>query len=643
MEEMLSKFIDEGKREHEEMETFIRGFRTTNELLLKEQKNLLSELGIEVHGLSKVMNDVLILKNEVKGVTTRGGRMTTEIAYNDEINNINKEPSELPHDKPEEPQDAILRNDPHKTKEMISQPLVEKQVPSIPFPYRLEEACTVTMNERCSAILLNKLLSKEKDPGSFTISCHIGDLHINNALADLGARINVDKFVLPIDFVILDMHEDSRIPVILGRPFLAIAWAMIDVFNKKITLRVGDDERIDSIDTAYSGEQQNDSLDYIRTEHLYSLIFDSSWVSPIHVVPKKRVMTVVLNDNNEYIPSRSVTGWRVCIDYRKLNDTTRKDHFPLPFIDQMLERLSEDQEKMTFTYSYGTFAYKRMPFSLCNALATFQRCMTAIFHDMVEDFMEVFMDDFSERCHFMVRKGIVLGHKIYGPGIEVDKAKIDVIAKLPYPTNVKGVRSFLGHAGQRIDGKFKPIYYASKTLNNAQEHYTTTEKELLVVIFAFDKFPGSKILEILAHCYSGPTIGHHSASITGRKVYEAKFFWPSIFKDAKDYVMRYDAYQRSGNISSRSKMPQNNIQVCKVFDVWGLDFMGPFPDSRGNKYILVAVDYVSKWVEAQALPTNDARVVVKFLRGLFARFEVPKALIRDRGTHFCNFQLKKAL
>ncbi|GKA09513.1 reverse transcriptase domain-containing protein [Tanacetum coccineum] len=90
-------------------------------------------------------------------------------------------------------------------------------------------------------------------------------------------------------------------------------------------------------------------------------------------------------------------------------------------------------------------------------------------------------------------------------------------------------------------------------------------------------------------------------------------------------------------------MPQNNIQVCDVFDIWGLDFMGPFPNSKGNKYILVAVDYVSKWVEAQALPTNDARVVIRFLRRLFARFGVPKALISDRGTHFCNSQLEKAL
>ncbi|GKD03833.1 reverse transcriptase domain-containing protein [Tanacetum coccineum] len=154
---------------------------------------------------------------------------------------------------------------------------------------------------------------------------------------------------------------------------------------------------------------------------------------------------------------------------------------------------------------------------------------------------------------------------------------------------------------------------------------------------------GSEILEILAHCHSGPTGGHHSASITGRKVYESGFYWPNIFKDAIDYVMRCDACQRSRNISSRSEMPQNNIQVCDVFDIWGLDFMGPFPNSKGNKYILVAVDYVSKWVEAQALPTNDARVVIRFLRRLFARFGVPKALISDRGTHFCNSQLEKAL
>ncbi|GJY99408.1 reverse transcriptase domain-containing protein [Tanacetum coccineum] len=151
---------------------------------------------------------------------------------------------------------------------------------------------------------------------------------------------------------------------------------------------------------------------------------------------------------------------------------------------------------------------------------------------------------------------------------------------------------------------------------------------------------GSETLEILAHYYSGPTGGHHSALVTAKKVYESGFYWP---KDANEYVRQCDACQRSRNMSSRNEMPQNNIHVYEVFDVWGLDFMGPFPQSRGNKYILVVVDYVSKWVEAQAFPTNDAHVVVKFLRSLFARFGVPKALISDTRTHFCNSQLEKAL
>ncbi|GKB68948.1 reverse transcriptase domain-containing protein [Tanacetum coccineum] len=101
--------------------------------------------------------------------------------------------------------------------------------------------------------------------------------------------------------------------------------------------------------------------------------------------------------------------------------------------------------------------------------------------------------------------------------------------------------------------------------------------------------------------------------------------------------------RRQGKISQHDEMPQNAIQVCEIFDLWGIDFMGPFPSSRGNKYILVAVDYLSKWVEAKALPTNDARVVVKFLKSLFSRFGAPRAIISDRGTHFCNDKFDKVM
>ena len=148
-------------------------------------------------------------------------------------------------------------------------------------------------------------------------------------------------------------------------------------------------------------------LKWLNAGFIYA-ISNSSWVSPVHVVPKKGGFTVIRNEKNELIPTRTMTGWRVCIDYRKLNTATRKDHFPLPFIDQMLDRLAghphfcfldgysgynqiaiapEDQEKTTFTCPFGTFPFRRMQFGLCNAPGTFQRCMMSIFSDLAEEVM----------------------------------------------------------------------------------------------------------------------------------------------------------------------------------------------------------------------------------------------------------------
>ncbi|XP_031394316.1 uncharacterized protein LOC116205794 [Punica granatum] len=891
--------------------------------------------------------------------------------------------------------------------------------------------------------------------------------------------VKVDKFIFPVDFIVLEMEEDREVPMILGRPFLATGKALIDVEQGKLTLRVmneqitfnvydaikkfddgkscytidiidelisesgeekagvdtmesvlrdlddwSDDdeheeesvEKVSEIKARYyeelgtsatkpvssltqspvlelkplpshlkyaylgiddtlpiiissslTGDQEQQLLSVLR-EHKEAIgwtvadikgisplicthrimleaeckpivqpqrrlnptlkevvkkevlklldagiiypISDSKWVSPVQVVPKKGGMTVVKNEVNELIPTRTVTGWRVCIDYRKLNDATRKDHFPLPFIDQMLEKLvghdyycfldgysgynqihiaPEDQEKTTFTCPYGTFAFRRMPFGLCNAPATFQRCMMSIFSDMLENFIEIFMDDFSvfgksfescltnlgcvlkrcketnlllnwEKCHFMVREGIVLGHKVSKKGIEVDRAKVEIIEKLPPPTSTKGVRSFLGHAGfyrrfikdfskisrplcnllekdsafvfndnclqafnllkekltsapvivapnwelpfelmcgasdyavgavlgQRRGKVFHAIYYASRTLNEAQKNYATTEKELLAVIFACDKFRpyliGSKIivytdhaalkylfakadakprlirwilllqefdleirdtkgtenvvadhlsrlesdcldspinekfpdeqlhvaeiqglpwyadivnymvsnitpyglssqqkkkflhdvkyyfwdepylfkycadqvirrcvpeteqLSIIQHCHSKEAGGHFGVERTATKILSCGFYWPRVFHDCRNYIMSCAPCQRTGNISRRHEVPQNSILVIELFDVWGIDFMGPFPSSFSNKYILVAVDYVSKWVEAVALQSNDARVVIRFLKkNIFSRVGVPRAIISDGGSHFCNRQFEKLL
>nr|GEV61110.1 reverse transcriptase domain-containing protein [Tanacetum cinerariifolium] len=154
---------------------------------------------------------------------------------------------------------------------------------------------------------------------------------------------------------------------------------------------------------------------------------------------------------------------------------------------------------------------------------------------------------------------------------------------------------------------------------------------------------GQEAFIILKACHEGHTGGHHGANLTAKKVFDVGFFWPTIYRDAHTMIKSCDTCQKQGKISQLDEMPQNVIQVCEIFDVWGIDFMGPFSSSRGNKYILVAIDYLSKWVEARALPTNDARVVVKFLKSLFARFRTPRAIISDCGTYFCNDKFAKVM
>ncbi|KAL4297728.1 hypothetical protein GQ457_12G018060 [Hibiscus cannabinus] len=637
----------------------------------------------------------------------------------------------------------------------------------------------------------------------------------------------------------LQAEQEERLIATLRQHKEALGWTIADIKGispticmHKILLEDNHKPTVDAqrrLKQAMKDVVRKEILKWLDAGIIYP-IFDSEWVSPVQCVPKKGGMTVISNEKNELILTSTVTGWRVCMDYRKLNKVTRKDHFPLPFIDQMLDRLAgkqfycfldgylgynqiaiapEDQSKTTFTCPYGTFAFRRMPFGLCNAPATFQRCMTVIFSNLNEDCLEIFMDDFStfgedfnnclsnlekvlkrcketnlvlnwEKCHFMVDEGIMLGHKISSKGMEVDKAKIEVISKLPPPTTVKGIQSFLGHAGfyrrfigdfskitkplcslleqgrpfefdndcikafnllkqklvtapivEPLDWKlpfelmcdasdyaigavlgqkkgkiFHPIYYASKTLNDAQVNYTTTEKEMLAVIFAFDKFRsyliGTKVIVHTDHSaikyllskkdakprlirwilllqefdieiidrkgtenqvadhlsrlenkniadtadeiQEAPYGEHFGGNRTTAKVLQYGFYWPTLHRDAQLFCQQCDRCKRTGNISKRNEMPLQNILEVELFDVWGIDFMGPFPSSFGNLYILLAVDYVSKWVEAITTTHNDAKTVQRFIKkNIFTRFGTPRVIISDEGRHFDNRSIAAAL
>ncbi|CAN6554926.1 unnamed protein product [Malus baccata var. baccata] len=307
------------------------------------------------------------------------------------------------------------------------------------------------------------------------------------------------------------------------------------------------------------------------------------WVSPVQCVPKKSGVTVVANAENELVPQRIQAGWRVCIDYRKLNTTTRKDHFPLPFIDQMLERFIKD--------------FSKIAQPLCRLLQK----------EVAFEFTKECTESFKQLKELLTTAPII----------------VPPDWSLPFELMCDASDYALGAVlGQRKDKRPHVIYYASRTLNDAQLNYSTTEKELLAVVFALDKFRsyliGTKVIVFTDH---------------------AALKYLLTKKEAKPRLIRWILLLQEFDIEIRDKKGSENVVADHlsrmVHNEESLPILETFPDEQ-----LLSI----KWVEAKATRTNDSKVVADFIRtNIFARFGMPRVIISDGGSHFCNRTIEALL
>nr|GEY14608.1 reverse transcriptase domain-containing protein [Tanacetum cinerariifolium] len=582
-----------------------------------------------------------------------------------------------------------------------------------------------------------------------SISCSIG-------VAE-DVFVKVGTFYFPADFVVVDFDADPRVPLILRRSFHKTGRALIDVFEEYSR------EVLDFFDVIASGNPtpyydpivsttsptltRFGNSDFLLEEVDAFLALEDDPTSPevdqsyVYTEGDILFLEAFLNDDpslpphnqGNYLP-KVRKELKICEAKTDISSIDEPPEVELKDLPPYIEyTFLEGDDKLPVIIAKDLSVEEKT--ALITVLKSHKRALAWKLFDIKERMLKRCEDTNLclnlEKSHFMVKEGIVLGHKISKNGTEVDKAKVDVISKLPHPTTVKGIRSFLGYVSfyRRFIKDFSKIARPMTRLlekdtsfffsRECVEAFQTLKRKLTkapILIapdwdlpfelicdasdFAIEnphqnvldpkeinesfpletlhlvsspgnsstpwfadfanyhvgnfvvkgmssqqknKFFKDEAIDILKACHYGPTGGHHGPNYTAKKVFDSGLNWPTIYRDAQDLIKTCDVCQRQGKISQRDEMPQNSIQVCEIFYVWGIDFMGPFSSSRGNKYILVAVDYLSKWVEVKALPTNDARVVYKFLKNLFARFGTPRAIISDRGTHFCNDQFTNVM
>nr|GEV79237.1 reverse transcriptase domain-containing protein [Tanacetum cinerariifolium] len=499
-----------------------------------------------------------------------------------------------------------------------------------------------------NTVVLKKLPEKLGDPERFLIPCDFLEFDNCLALADLGASINlmslsiwkkfklptlndtkivleladrtiskptgvaenvfvkVGKFYFPADFVVLDFIADPRVPLILGRPFLSTAHALIDVYEGEIILR-HDEQSLtlkcgDMPSISYNNFQSLNKVDLIDAtckEYSQEVLGFSDVVANEDSTMYFEPIVSNLPQNLTPFDESDFLLFEEADAFLAVDDESISPEFDATYYDPegdilILEvLLNNDLEPLPHQKNYFPTVHKDLKvIEPKNNKSSDDEPPEVELKELPPHLEYGFLGK-NNKWPVIISKDLSINQK--SALIEVLKSRKKAIAwKL---TDIRG-----------IDPEF------------------CSHKVLLE-----DDYSPKEAIDILKACHSGPTEGHYGANYTAKKVFESGFYWPTIYKDAFELVKHCDSCQRQGKISQKDEMPQNSIQICEIFDVWGIDFMGPFPSSKGNKYILGAVYYLSKWVEAKALPTNDARVVVKFLKSLFSRFRTSKAIIRDRA------------
>ncbi|GKB86147.1 reverse transcriptase domain-containing protein [Tanacetum coccineum] len=637
---------------------------------------------------------------------------------------------------------ALIRN-----KEKLSEKLSEMHEKLgdpgkflIPCDFPRMDECLALADLGASINLMPFFMWKKLNLPNLTPTCltlELADRSISRPIGiakDVNVKVGIFQFLA--DFVVVDFKPDPRVPLILGRCFLKTSRALIDVYEGELTLRVDNEAITYNLDqtSRYSINYNDMTANRINVVEIACEEYSQEVLGFSDVIasgnPTPYYDPIVSNSSPTLTPfgdsdflhleeadaflalADDLTSLEVDESYYDpegdiliLEALLNSDPSPPPNQGNYLPEIRKELkvcEAKTAKSSINEppeVKLKDLPPHLEYAfLKDNNKLPVIIAKDLSVDEKTALIKVLKSRKRAIAWKFPTLRrHRNLGTiplpitikkGIEVDKAKIDVIAKLPHPTTVKGAV-----LGQRIEKHFRPIHYASKTMTEAESNYTTTEKEMLAVEFDFKvidtkgaenyaadhlsrlenpyenvfdpkeinkNFPletlnmvtsrgdpstpwfadyanyhagnfivkgmstqqknkffkdvkhyfwddpflfktcadqvirrcvsGQEAVDILTACHSGP-----------KKVFDSGFYWPTIYKDAHELVKNCDSCQRQGKISQRDEMPQNSIQVCEIFDVWGIDFMGPFPSSRGNKYILVAVDYLSKWVEAKML------------------------------------------